>query len=92
MRDVGRRVQHPRPADAPGYSQFFDQNQNWLAALLEAGREAGTLGFAGPVERAAQTIVAALEGAMLVARPYDNAAVLDAVIDRLSPILYQQYH
>ncbi len=63
---------------------FFDQNQNWLAALLEAGRKAGTLGFAGPVERAAQTIVAALEGAMLVARPYDNAAVLDAVIDRLA--------
>ena len=65
-------------------ARFFDQNQNWLAALLEAGRKAGTLGFAGPVERAAQTIVAALEGAMLVARPYDNAAVLDAVIDRLA--------
>ena len=64
-------------------ANFFDQNQNWLAALLEAGRKAGTLGFAGPVERAAQTIVAALEGAMLVARPYDNPAVLDAVIDRL---------
>ena len=64
-------------------ARFFDQNQNWLAALLEAGREAGTLGFAGPVEGAAQTIVAALEGAMLVARPYHNAAVLDAVIDRL---------
>ncbi len=64
-------------------ARFFDQNQNWLAALLEAGRKAGTLVFAGPVEGAAQTIVAALEGAMLVARPYHNAAVLDAVIDRL---------
>lgn len=63
--------------------KFFDQNQNWLAALLDGGRQAGSLSFAGPVEPAAQTIIAALEGAMLVARPYQGTGVLDAVIDRL---------
>ena len=62
---------------------FFDRNQHWLVALLETGRDAGALRFAGPVEKAAQTIIAALEGAMLVARPYHDTAVLDAVIDRL---------
>jgi len=62
---------------------FFDHNRDWLAALLETGREAGTLRFTGPVDQAAQTIVAALEGAMLVARPYQNIAVLDVVIERL---------
>lgn len=63
--------------------KFFDQNQTWLAAMLEGGRQAGDLRFAGPAEHAAQTIVAALEGGMLVARPYQGTAVLDAVIDRL---------
>jgi TetR/AcrR family transcriptional repressor of nem operon len=63
--------------------RFFDHNRDWLAALLESGREAGALGFAGPVDQAAQTIIAALEGAMLVARPYRDTAVLDAVIERL---------
>jgi TetR/AcrR family transcriptional repressor of nem operon len=63
--------------------KFFDQNQNWLAVLLDEGRRSGPLSFAGPVEQAAQTIIAALEGAMLVARPYQGTAVLDAVIDRI---------
>jgi TetR/AcrR family transcriptional repressor of nem operon len=63
--------------------RFFDHNRDWLAALLETGRKEGALGFAGPVDQAAQTIIAALEGAMLVARPYHDAAVLDVVIDRL---------
>jgi hypothetical protein len=35
------------------------------------------------VDQAAQTIIAALRGAMLVARPYHDTAVLDAVIDQL---------
>jgi TetR/AcrR family transcriptional regulator, transcriptional repressor for nem operon len=63
--------------------RFFDHNRDWLAALLETGRKAGTLRFAGAVDQAAQTIVAALEGAMLVARPYHDTTVLDVVIDRL---------
>jgi TetR/AcrR family transcriptional regulator, transcriptional repressor for nem operon len=63
--------------------RFFDHNRDWLAALLESGRKAGALGFAGPVDQAAQTIIAALEGAMLVARPYHDTTVLDVVIERL---------
>jgi TetR/AcrR family transcriptional regulator, transcriptional repressor for nem operon len=62
---------------------FFDHNRDWLAALLESGRKARAFGFEGPPEQAAKTIVAALEGAMLVARPYNDTAVLDVVIDRL---------
>jgi TetR/AcrR family transcriptional repressor of nem operon len=63
--------------------RFFDQNQRWLTALLATGRQTGTLRFAGPDEQAAKTIIAALEGGMLVARPFQDTAVLDAVIDRL---------
>ena len=62
---------------------FFDHNSDWLAALLESGRKAGALGFQGPPDQAAKSIIAALEGAILVARPYNDTAVLDVVIDRL---------
>jgi TetR/AcrR family transcriptional repressor of nem operon len=61
---------------------FFRDNEAWLAALLEDGRAAGTLRFTGPSLPAAQAIIAALEGAMLVGRPYRNTDVLDAVITR----------
>jgi TetR/AcrR family transcriptional regulator, transcriptional repressor for nem operon len=62
---------------------FFDQNRSWLAHLLEDGRAAGDLRFTGSPDDAAQEIVAALEGAMLVSRPYDDTAVLDSVADRV---------
>jgi TetR/AcrR family transcriptional regulator, transcriptional repressor for nem operon len=58
---------------------FFDRNYTWLERLLEAGRREGTLFFAGPPEAAAQMIVGTLEGAMLVARPYGDAARFDSV-------------
>ncbi len=63
--------------------RFFGENQRWLAALLATGRRDGALRFTGPVEQAAKAVIAALEGGMLVARPFEDAAVLDAVIDRL---------
>jgi TetR/AcrR family transcriptional repressor of nem operon len=62
---------------------FFDHNRDWLAALLDNGRKAGALGFQGQPDQAAKTIIASLEGAMLLARPYNDTAVLDVVIDRL---------
>jgi TetR/AcrR family transcriptional repressor of nem operon len=64
-------------------TKFFDHNRAWLAALLASGRKAGSFRFAGPEVQAAQTIIAALEGAMLVAPAYQGTAVLDAVINRL---------
>jgi TetR/AcrR family transcriptional regulator, transcriptional repressor for nem operon len=63
---------------------FFDENEAWLAGVLESGRSAGTLGFADSAHQAAQMIIAALEGAMLVARPYDDMAIFEAVAARLA--------
>ncbi len=62
---------------------FLDHNQAWLAALLESGRAAGSLRFSDASDRAARSIVAALEGAMLVSRPYGDTGVLDSVVGRL---------
>ena len=50
--------------------RFFDENERWLEGVLEAGRQARTLSVPGSARDAARLIVSALEGAMLVARPY----------------------
>jgi TetR/AcrR family transcriptional regulator, transcriptional repressor for nem operon len=52
--------------------RFFDDNEVWLARVLEAGRKAGTIRFTGPARSVARTLIGGLEGAMLVARPYRN--------------------
>ena len=49
---------------------FFDLNERWLSRVLEAGRAQGTLAFDGAVRDAARVITSALEGAMLLARPF----------------------
>ncbi len=50
--------------------RFFDDNERWLEGVLEAGRRSGTISITGSARDAARLIVSALEGAMLVARPY----------------------
>jgi len=54
--------------------RFFDDNERWLARVLEQGRKEGTLTFTGPPKETAGMIVSALEGAMLVARPFGDIA------------------
>jgi TetR/AcrR family transcriptional repressor of nem operon len=52
--------------------RFFDDNEVWLARVLEEGRTEGNLRFQGSARSVARTIVGGLEGAMLVARPYGD--------------------
>jgi TetR/AcrR family transcriptional repressor of nem operon len=63
---------------------FFDLNRSWLATLLDDGRNEGNLRFDEPAEQAAKAIISALEGAMLIAGPLHDLAVLDAVIERIT--------
>ena len=63
--------------------RFFEDNEAWVAGLLERGRSDGSLVVGEPVADAARAVIAALEGAMLVARPFESAAVFDAVVGRL---------
>ena len=62
---------------------FFDVNEEWLAQLVAAGREAGGLHFEGSAQDMARLIVSSLEGAMLVARPYADPARFQVSADRL---------
>lgn len=54
--------------------RFFNDNETWLSNVLEQGHQEGTLHFTGSTGEAARLIVASLEGAMLVARPYGDVA------------------
>ena len=71
------------PAMQEEIRRFFDLNEEWLSRVIERGREAGELKFSGPAEEAARLLVAALEGAMLVARSYGDVARFEASAKRL---------
>ena len=71
------------PAMRSAVVQFFDDNDVWLAAVLEQGQRDRTLRFAGSSHEAARMIIGSLEGAMLVARPYGDVARFQATADRL---------
>ena len=58
--------------------RFFDLNQAWLASVIEAGRRAGQFHSRGSAAAVAGMVLSALEGAMLVARPYEDVARFSA--------------
>lgn len=51
---------------------FFDANERWLAGVLETGCRKEELKLAGAAREEARLLVAGLEGALLVARSYDD--------------------
>jgi TetR/AcrR family transcriptional repressor of nem operon len=63
--------------------RFFEANEAWLVEVLQRGRNDKELAFAGPPVEAARVLVAALEGAMLLARSQGDASRLRAAANRL---------
>jgi TetR/AcrR family transcriptional repressor of nem operon len=63
--------------------RFFDENQKWLIDVLHQGQNDHTLKITGSTVEIAQSIISTLEGAMLVARPYDDLAIFDSTARRL---------
>src|SRR5262245_20142750 len=72
----------PRPV-RKGVKAFFDDNEAWLARVLEDGRKKGSLHFEGRPSLHARLVLSSLEGAMLVARSYEDVTRFDAVAERL---------
>jgi len=62
---------------------FFDENEQWLVAVLEQGRKSGALEFKGSPLDLARVIVGSLEGAMMLARSYGEPARFDSAAERL---------
>jgi TetR/AcrR family transcriptional repressor of nem operon len=63
--------------------RFFDLNEAWLGRVLEEGRVRGAVQFNGSARTEARLIIGALEGAMLVARPYGEPERFEAAAKRL---------
>jgi TetR/AcrR family transcriptional repressor of nem operon len=71
------------PAMRTAVVRFFDDNEAWLERVLEEGARDGALHYDGPARVQAQLIIGALEGAMLVARPYGDPERFRAAAQRL---------
>jgi len=52
--------------------RFFDSNETWLASVVDEGRRAKVFHSRGTPREVAVMLLSALEGAMLVARPYSD--------------------
>jgi TetR/AcrR family transcriptional regulator, transcriptional repressor for nem operon len=72
----------PQPMRAAVIS-FFNSNESWLERVLEQGRSEHSLRFAGPARDTARMLISALEGAMLLARPYGDLARFQTAADNL---------
>ncbi len=68
--------------------RFFDLNEEWLGRVLAEGRLQAGLRFDGPAPTQARLIVGALEGAMLVSRPYADPERFQAAAKLLLATLF----
>ena len=67
--------------------KFFDANEAWLTGLLSRGRVDKQLTFAGPPVESARFLVSALEGAMLLARSYEDPDRFTSFAARLLDVI-----
>ena len=72
----------PKPMKEP-MRHFFDENERWLIGVLQQGKRDRTLRFSGTAAEAAQGLIGALEGAMMIARSYGDPKRFEAVVHRL---------
>jgi TetR/AcrR family transcriptional repressor of nem operon len=66
-------------------TEFFRENEEWLARVLDEGRRAGALRFEGAPAATAAVLVSSLEGAMLVARSFGGVSKLETVVETMLP-------
>ncbi len=72
----------PKPMKAE-LKVFFDENERWLTGVLEKGRARKELRFKGSAREMALVLVSSLEGAMMLARSYEDAARFQSTADQL---------
>ena len=58
--------------------RLFEENEKWLAKLLEEGRKKRQFGFKGSADAAARFLFSALEGALLTARAFHDIGRYEA--------------
>jgi TetR/AcrR family transcriptional regulator, transcriptional repressor for nem operon len=66
---------------------LFDDNEAWIARVLDEGRNAGAFEFKGSPERMARMIFSALEGSTISARIYESEHRLSYTSDWIMRML-----
>lgn len=72
----------PKPMKAE-LKHFFDENERWLIAILAEGQATKKLRFTGRPREVAQLLVGSLEGAMMLARSYNDVTRFEATAQHL---------
>jgi TetR/AcrR family transcriptional repressor of nem operon len=62
--------------------RFFDENERWLAGVLQQGKKDKTLEFSGSAVEVARAVLDTLEGAMMIARTYGDVGRFRSVSER----------
>ena len=65
----------------PPLRAFFLHQAQWLAQVLEAGRQSGEFVFFGPPLRRAHALLATLQGGLIVAHATRDIDLFDALLD-----------
>jgi TetR/AcrR family transcriptional regulator, transcriptional repressor for nem operon len=71
------------PAMQVALDRFFNLTEGWLAEVLERGRNDGSVKLTMPPADAAQYIVSALEGSMMMARAHGGMSRFNAAAQHL---------
>lgn len=69
-------------------ADFFEKNEQWLAKVLQQGRDDGTFSFPGAPLEEARLIVSGLEGAMLIARSIGDQGRFQSAASHLLAALH----
>jgi len=64
-------------------TRFFDANETWLAGVLDEGKRSKSIKAGVPSIETSRTMIATLEGAMMLARTYDDVERFDRTAQRL---------
>jgi TetR/AcrR family transcriptional regulator, transcriptional repressor for nem operon len=67
---------------------FFEANEQWLAGVLQQGRDDGVFRFTGSPLEEARSIVSGLEGAMLIARSFGDVKRFQSTASHLVTALH----
>ena len=66
-----------------GVRRFFDLNETWVARQIDRGRGAGLFHARGSANECARMLIGGLEGAMLLARPYNDVGRFEGAARQL---------
>lgn len=61
----------------PSLVSFFEEQVDWLAKVMDAGKKAGELNFSGTAEAQATVFLASLQGGLLMANAMGNEEVFE---------------